>query len=389
MATRQTTLVHVDEDYINMELITSSSSPSPNFFSYSIGSPPPKNKEFEFQMTSVSNDKDSTTSPADDLFYKGKLLPLHLPPRLQMVQNLIENSNAKFDYVKSDSSLEESNFPFTKNAITISSPLDSCNIISSSESCRVSSEINPDEYLFGCSSSSSSSSTTTTSSSDINDLSKKSWPKKLKQIKQFWLGQKLKASKTYVKSLFTKSGCSDKSCASTAANNVGAEKKPKCKECQNKYLKIVARKKNPFEIFDNVSNNNNKQQISYALMNKEMIEDDFITHRKSFSGVVQRQCTKKSSSLSTSSSGSSSTSSSFSFSSAGYYDLQLFKRSISGNSELESSVEGAIAHCKQSQQQCSAKNAPDDSRICSHFTSKIAAGFGNQEMATLAASTKG
>ncbi|KAJ1416898.1 putative membrane-associated kinase regulator 4 [Sesbania bispinosa] len=181
MATKQATLLHVDEDYIDIEL-----SSSPNFFSYSIGSPP-QNREFEFQMTCVSNGKDSTTSPADDLFYKGKLLPLHLPPRLQMVQKLIENSNATFDYVRSESALEDSSFlrmPSTYGNTT----LDSCNI-SPSESCRVSSEVNPDEYSFGW-------------SSDMNgfvgDLPKKSWPKKLKQMKQFLLGQRLKASRAYL-----------------------------------------------------------------------------------------------------------------------------------------------------------------------------------------------
>ncbi|OIV90492.1 hypothetical protein TanjilG_32709 [Lupinus angustifolius] len=338
MSTKQTTLVHVNEDYIDMELITCSS---------------PQHREFEFQMSSISNGKDSTTSPADDLFYKGKLLPLHLPPRLQMVQNLLQNSNVT--NVKSESLLEKSTFPFTtKNAIT---PLESCNI-SPSESCRVSSEVNPDEYLFGWSSSSS----------------EKSWPKKLKQIKQFWLGQKLKASKTYLKSLFNKSGCSNNSCASATSNNVGSEKKPRCKECQNKYLKI---KKNQLDISDNV--NNTKHQISY-----DVIVEEFITHRKSFSGVGQRHCAKKCSSLSTSSSGSSSSSSSFSLSSSSYYDMQLFKRSISANSELESSVEGAIAHCKKSQmQKCSSKNVQDGSMICSQFVSKIAVS-GNQEMASLA-----
>ena len=34
---------------------------------------------------------DKTTFPADELFYKGKLLPLHLPPRLLMVQKLVED----------------------------------------------------------------------------------------------------------------------------------------------------------------------------------------------------------------------------------------------------------------------------------------------------------
>ncbi|QCE07012.1 probable membrane-associated kinase regulator 4 [Vigna unguiculata] len=340
MATKQVTLVHVDDDYIDMELCS-----SPNFFSYSLSSPP-SNREFEFQMS----EKESSTSPADDLFYKGKLLPLHLPPRLQMVQKLIENSNANFEYVKTDSALERRTFPITTESN-----------ISPSESRRVSSDVIPAEYPLGL-------------FSDMNnligDLPKKSWPKKLKQMKQFLLGQRLKASRAYLKTLFSKSGCSDKFCAS-AASNMGAEKTPfKCKECQNKYMKVGRR--SPFEsLYDN-----KQHQVTCAVMKtlkREMleVEDDFCDHRRSFSGVAHRHCATKASSLSTSSSGSSSSSSSFSLSSAGYYDLQLFKRSISANYELESSVEGAIAHCKQSQQQCSSKNGSDDSRICSQFATKL------------------
>ncbi|TKY52847.1 membrane-associated kinase regulator 4 [Spatholobus suberectus] len=352
MATKQVTLVHVDDDYIDMELRS-----SPKFFTYSLSSPPSK-REFEFQMS----EKESSTSPADDLFYKGKLLPLHLPPRLQMVQKLIENSNANFEYIKSESSLEHRTFPFTTDlrvpSTNANTPLESN--ISPSESCRVSSDVNPNEYQLGW-------------FSDMNNLigdlhlPKKSWPKKLKQMKQFWLGQRLKASRAYLKTLFNKSGCSDKFCASAAST--GAEKKSKCKECQNKYTKVSRR--NPF-----VSFYDNKHQVTCAVMKtikREMlqVEDDFCDHRRSFSGVVLRHCATKASSLSTSSSGSSSSSSSFSLSSAGYHDLQLFKRSISANYELESSIEGAIAHCKQSQQQSGSKNGSDDSRICSQFATKM------------------
>ncbi|XP_020235684.1 probable membrane-associated kinase regulator 4 [Cajanus cajan] len=354
MATKQVTLIHVDDDYIDMELCS-----SPNFFSYSLSSPP-SNREFEFQM----NEKESSASPADDLFYKGKLLPLHLPPRLQMVQKLIENSNANFECVKlkSHSALEHTNFPFTTNlrvpSTNANTPLES--IISPSESRRVSSDVSPTQYQLGW-------------FSDMNNLigdnlPKKSWPKKLKQMKQFWLGQRLKASRAYLKTLFNKSGCSDKFCAS-AASNMGVEKKSKCKDCQNKYMKVARR--SPFEGFYD-----SKQQLTCAVMKtikREIleVEDDFCDHRRSFSGVGQRHCATKASSLSSSSSGSSSSSSSFSFSSAGYYDLQLFKRSISANYELESSIEGAIAHCKQSQQHCSSKNGSDDSRICSQFATKM------------------
>ena len=71
MATKKVSSVHVDEDYIDIELRSS----SPNSFSYSLDTPQQNNnREFEFQ-----NKEESTTSPADELFYKGKLLPLHLP----------------------------------------------------------------------------------------------------------------------------------------------------------------------------------------------------------------------------------------------------------------------------------------------------------------------
>ncbi|GLJ13239.1 hypothetical protein SUGI_0208530 [Cryptomeria japonica] len=55
------------------------------------------NDEFEFRI-SVSRTQGVISPvdlcPADDLFYKGQLLPLHLPPRLQMVQNLDSSANS-------------------------------------------------------------------------------------------------------------------------------------------------------------------------------------------------------------------------------------------------------------------------------------------------------
>ncbi|KAJ7977056.1 Membrane-associated kinase regulator 4 [Quillaja saponaria] len=353
MATKQPSTNNADGDYIDMEL-----SSSPNLFSYSIGSPP-QTKEFEFQMSSVSNEKQPTTSPADELFYKGKLLPLHLPPRLQMVQNL--------EHLKSEASLEENCiFPLTTDlrlpsTSTSTTPLESCNI-SPSESCRVSRELKPDEYLFDWSNE---------MHGFLGDHPKKSWSKKkLKQIKQFSLGQKLKASRTYLKSLFSKSGCSDKSCANATFNNAEAEKETKGKECLNKCIKVA--RKNPFDSVDD-----NEAQMSCSLMkaiNRDMLEDGLISHRKSFSGVIQHH-----SATTSSNSSSSSSSSSFSFSSNGYYDLQLFKRSSSANSEIDSSIEGAIAHCKQSQQQlCSSRRTLNEIGFCSLSASRITVS-GDQE----------
>ncbi|KAA3464927.1 putative membrane-associated kinase regulator 3 [Gossypium australe] len=136
-----------EEDYIDIEVSSSSS----NLLFYPITSPP--SPQFEFQTcSSFYGEIASTTSPADELFYKGKLLPLNLPPRLQMLQSLLQT----------------------------------------------------EEH---CSSMASSS-----SSGFIGNNLKKSWCRKLKQIKQSTITQKLK-------SLFNKSGCSYECCCVKASVN--------------------------------------------------------------------------------------------------------------------------------------------------------------------------
>ncbi|MBA0588120.1 probable membrane-associated kinase regulator 3 [Gossypium raimondii] len=334
MAISQASSNHADEDYIDMEVSSSS-----NYLCYSISSPP-QSREFEFQMCSVSPDGDITsTYPADELFYKGKLLPLHLPPRLQMVQKLRQSSNNAALDSKTQPPIEPNPaIPSTNTSF----PLEYCTSISASESCRVSSELNADDYFFECS-------TEMNGFIGNGSVSKTSWCRKLMQIKQSSISQKLKTSRAYLKSLFSKSGCSDESCAK-AACNVEAGNVSKNKDCVNKYMKMA--KKNPFGKIDN-----ERYKISSIIMksiDKEVVEDAANSHRRSFSGVIQRHSTTKSSSTSSSDS-SSSSSSSFSFSSSGFYDLQLLKRSNSANSEMENSIEGAIAHCKQSQQLSSSR----------------------------------
>ncbi|XP_028799482.1 probable membrane-associated kinase regulator 4 [Neltuma alba] len=83
-----------EDEFIDMEI----SSLSNFLLSHTSPSPNPNSSEFEFQMSSSSSSSSifqhseaSSTSPADELFYKGKLLPLHLPPRLQMVQQILQN----------------------------------------------------------------------------------------------------------------------------------------------------------------------------------------------------------------------------------------------------------------------------------------------------------
>ncbi|KAG5374716.1 hypothetical protein IGI04_039312 [Brassica rapa subsp. trilocularis] len=95
---------------------------------------------------------DKTTFTADELFYKGKLLPLHLPP------------------------------PKKKK----NTPFESCTV-SPADSCQVSKEPNPKDYFLEY------------SSSVEEDEKKKSWSKKLR----------LNTRLTYLRSFFGKSSCSD------------------------------------------------------------------------------------------------------------------------------------------------------------------------------------
>ncbi|PIN03880.1 hypothetical protein CDL12_23598 [Handroanthus impetiginosus] len=292
-----------EEDYIDMELTSSSS---------------PQTREFEFQMSITCNEKETTTSPADELFYKGKLLPLLLPPRRRMVENLT-TSSAGFEITKEPLFEEENYYPMplptcsTAPCTSTHTPSDSCNI-SPSESCRVSCELNPDDYFFEWS---------TELNSFINNQhpTKKPWSKKLRLIKHSILGQKLKASRAYFKSLFNKSACSDES--STKANG---------DESSNKLLNIVKKRAYP---------------TIAAIIDKEVIIEDNNLHRRSFSSAIKRHSPTKC--LSSSSSNSSSSSSSFSINSNGFNELKSLRRSSSAT-EIEGSIEAAIAYCKKSQQ---------------------------------------
>ncbi|XP_047317732.1 probable membrane-associated kinase regulator 1 [Impatiens glandulifera] len=64
------------------------SSPTHSFKSSSSSS------DFEFAISISPRKSSNTLCPADELFYKGKLLPLHLSPRLSMVRTIILASSS-------------------------------------------------------------------------------------------------------------------------------------------------------------------------------------------------------------------------------------------------------------------------------------------------------
>ncbi|XP_010326048.2 probable membrane-associated kinase regulator 4 [Solanum lycopersicum] len=412
-----------EEDYIDMEVTSSSCCSSPQI-----------SREFEFQMASISiNDKEAAatttlTSPADELFYRGKLLPLHLPPRLEMVQKLLKNSKIEsfqqqqedderfsistttpFDScnISSPQMVEkllqtskiqsfqeqEERFnsstrnPFDSCNITpsqmvqkllqtskiqsfqqqeerfnistnTSTPFESCNI-SPSESCRVSCELNPDEYFFEWS-------TEFSTFFKDNHPKMKSWSKKLKLVKQSLISQKLKSStsKAYLnlKSLFNKSTCS-----------LDQQQQEVPKECSNKYIKVC--KRTPFGHIGKCTHSPTLASMIRDNEGEGVHEDNVNSnHRRSFSAAIKKHSPTKclSSSSSNGSTSSSSSSSSFSLNSNGFYELNFLKRSSSVSTEIEGSIEAAIAHCKKSQELCNPKRKLNEAEgISSMSISKI------------------
>ncbi|EPS69717.1 hypothetical protein M569_05053 [Genlisea aurea] len=218
---------------------------------------------------------------------------------------------------------------------SVNTPVDSCNI-SPSESRRVSCELNPDDYFFEWSSEMSSF-----IRDDQHPILKKPWSKKLKLMKHSIFVQKLKASRAYLRSLFTKSGggCSDEIIAS---GNNPKEAQNSQKEEDESYPKTSKKKPSyPTATISSILKNMDR--------NGGTVED--ITHRRSFSGAIKRRppaalCLSTSSSSSSSSSCSSSANASVGFQDA----KQFFLRRSSSATEIENSIQAAIAHCKRSQQ---------------------------------------
>ncbi|XP_031486395.1 probable membrane-associated kinase regulator 4 [Nymphaea colorata] len=323
----------IDEDYIDMEVH------STTFLCYSINSSP----DFEFNMS--VQEKDSLTSPADELFYKGKLLPLHLPPRIQMVRKLLHSCD------------QEKTSPLSSQGAT---PYESCSV-TPFQFCQVSGELNSDEYFHDCTMNLGS----TADGADVTSSSscaKKAWCKKLKLIKQLAFGGKLKASKAYLRSLFGKSGCSEGQCTAAVKNNskcrkeslfrVDTSAEKAMKDClKNKCTKVT--KRNPFEEMQRESR-------------KAPIKED-AGHRKSFSGAIKALSFSGVNSL------SSPSLLSLTGETDGYNGLHLLKRSSSVNSDVERSIQGAIAYCKQTQLLCPRRSASEVGFFSLTAASRVAA----------------
>ncbi|GER28649.1 hypothetical protein STAS_04452 [Striga asiatica] len=261
------------DDFIDIELITSPKNTKP---------------EFEFQTG-----LDPSAFPADDLFYNGKLLPLLLPSRRQMLHHLSSSSGGGGGGAHHHHSAPPTD--------TLNTP---------TESCRVSCELNPDDYFFHWSTdlNNNNSNNKNSNNKNVNNVnynyySKSSrknlvWPKKL--------GRKLKS---YLKPIFAIRSADDENSS-----------------------REIAKTTTPTTIASIMKGNEIKDGVQ---------EEDH--HRRSFSKAIKRHSPVKCLSSSSSSSASSSSSSFVSNNSNGSNGLG---RSSSAT-EIEGSIEAAIAHCKR------------------------------------------
>lgn len=288
-----------DDEYIDIEVSNSFS---------------PESRSFEFQMCSVFGDEEEDPTaifPADDLFYKGKLLPLSL----QTLPSVEEDDFIIMDFASSPST----NTPPFKP-------------------CRLSFELSNNGF--------------TTLISNKHPPGK-FWSEKLRLIKKCLITKKLKASRAYLRSLFRKPPCSIEATSSSSSADYksppGTEKQaPNGKK--NPLFPSMGRWRHP--IIAGVIKKINKGRI---------IEDHKVNHRRSFSFSSAAEfkrhhrspikCLAPPSSSAISSS-SFSSSSSLSFSSSDFYELNFHNRSFSfaSCSDFEGSIEAAISHCKQSQE---------------------------------------
>ncbi|CAO2171981.1 unnamed protein product [Urochloa humidicola] len=331
-----------EEDYIDMDLSSPAAAnvatTTARLFCYNavMAASPQHSREFEFHMPAPLDQWEPVASPADELFYKGKLLPLHLPPRIQMVEKLLESAAEK-------GLLSASTAPAT--------PYQSCNV-SAANSCYASGELNAEYYFHECISAGSGAAAA---------CEKKPWSKKLKFIRHLNLGLKLKASKAYLKTIFaTKGGNPDDK------NGV-----PRADELSNVQFKTW--KKNPF---GHIRSN---RYIASPISNRTTLGSELkeaAGHRRSFSSVIIRYSSSNKPSSVSSSTCSSSNSSSFSIPSSADSGVEpVLRRSSSASSEMDNPIQGAIAYCKKSQQLASVRKSASDAgfRFMSSSASKIAA----------------
>lgn len=363
-----------EEDYIDMDLSSASAAAA---------GAPHVAREFEFMSAPLDRWGEPLASPADELFYKGKLLPLHLPPRIQMVEELLDGrghggcrAGREFLHLHGISSTA----PAT--------PYESCTA-SPANSCYVSGELNVEEYFQEYAAAAGLALADGAAAAPGGE--RKPWSRKLRFMRQLNLGLRLKASKAYLKTIFAaKPGNPDDLGAATTARGAREEL---AHAHAHAHGHPRAWRKNPFaQIRSNrciASHGGVVGGSSRAAPAGGRCKEREHGHRRSFSSVIIRYSSSNKtspvpalpspppsySSSCSSSSSSSSASSSVRTSSESDGAGPALRRSSSASSEVENPIQGLIAYCKKSQQLASVRKSASDAgfRFLSSAASKIAA----------------
>ncbi|CAM0955166.1 unnamed protein product [Alopecurus aequalis] len=344
-----------EEDYIDMDLSSSAAGAGA--------------REFEFHHMSAPLDGRwgqqplPLASPADELFYKGKLLPLHLPPRVQMVEDLLLDHCASAGVRGRGRHLAVSTAPAT--------PCERSRGVSPANSCFVSGELNVEEFFREYAAGLAYADDASAAAAG----EKKPWSRRLRFVtRQLNLGRQLKASKAYLKTMFA----TTKPAGNADEKNVLGAKDLSSHSSHGGHHR--AWRKNPF----------GQTRSSRCIAEQSSGGDGGARaggHRRSFSSVMVRYSASNktspapapSSSSSTSSKSDTSTSTSSSVRTSSGSDgagAPALRRSSSAGSEAENPIQGLIAYCKKSQQLASVRKSASDTGfrfLSSSAASKVAA----------------
>ncbi|CAF1716158.1 hypothetical protein YC2023_113437 [Brassica napus] len=260
---------------------------------------PSSSSEFEFNISISPRKSSSSLCPADELFYKGQLLPLQLSPRLSLVRTLCSSSS---DYTSSSSSAARDSTESSSSTDSTSSfpllhapPLDCC------DSSRPSSVTDEEDVFF-------------------------------KQTKKSGF------SLSRLSSVFKK----DTKAVSAAAPSSVKRMSSTAKEVIRKYMKKVK------PLYDKLSQ---KQSTTVAAFKTE---SSVLKTESSLSGNLMKYTKRGRCAASCPSSMRSSPSHSGVLTRGGFPGQRGGSSCSSNNSvsssmeELQSAIQGAIAHCKNS-----------------------------------------
>lgn len=295
-------------------------------------------REFEFDMsgidTQASKELQSVVSPADELFYKGQLLPLDLPLRIQMVE-------------KFDKSLSSE----TKPSCNCSGTRKQCRVPTPGKSCDVARKVGKETCNNG--------------SATVLDRSRST------RSEQAAVAPKLKAPKAYLKSLLSKSSSTRGPNSHHSPNNIERDSYD-----DNDPATVVRRtvRENP----------SGTHQRSFSARFSFLKESPLISkhYAKPFSPSNRVSCTHSGAfarrSISSIKGSTSPFTSRFNhskpFNSSSpratptHSGVPLKRSMCSADSDKENGIQGAIVHCKQSYS-AEPKNMTQSSKYLQRTTS--------------------